>query len=113
MREIIYVQAGTTANYVGTHFWNGQDHYATLDAEGDEHERVDHAKSFSIREDTDGVRITSLETPAIGRVTVDGFSSVPILSYRDYCCSRERVWSREITEGSWRLTLETQIISVD
>jgi hypothetical protein len=22
MREIIYVQAGTTANYVGTHFWN-------------------------------------------------------------------------------------------
>ena len=90
MREIIYVQAGTTANYVGTHFWNGQDHYATLDAEGDEHERVDHAKSFSIREDADGVRTTSLvETPCDR--PGDGFSSVQILSDREYCCSRERV----------------------
>jgi Misato Segment II tubulin-like domain len=59
MREIIYVQAGTTANYVGTHFWNEQDHYATLEAEGDEEERIDHAKSFSIREDPGTVRLCS------------------------------------------------------
>ncbi len=57
MREIIYVQAGTTANYVGTHFWNGQDYYATLDVEGDDHERIDHAKSFSVREDIETVSI--------------------------------------------------------
>lgn len=96
MREIIYVQAGITANYVGTHFWNSQDYHATLDVEGDvegdEHERIDHEKSFSIREDVETVRMTtSLEAPRPAR---DGFSSVQILFDRDYCCLRERVRSR-------------------
>jgi hypothetical protein len=27
MREIIYIQAGTLANYTGTHFWNTQETY--------------------------------------------------------------------------------------
>lgn len=67
MREIIYVQAGTTANYVGTHFWNEQDHYATVEVDagagGDEQERIDHAKSFSIREDPDTARIMSFAIP--------------------------------------------------
>lgn len=98
MREIIYVQAGTTANYVGTHFWNSQDYYATLDVEGDveadEHERIDHEKSFSIREDVGAVRMMmSLEALRPAR---DGSSSVQILSDRDYCCLRERVRSRQI-----------------
>ena len=94
MREIIYVQAGTTANYVGTHFWNSQDYYATLDGEGDEHERIDHAKSFSVREDVETVRVMmSLE---VLRPARDGFSSVQILSDQDYCCSRERVRSRNV-----------------
>ena len=96
MREIIYVQAGTTANYVGTHFWNTQDYYATLDVDGDvegeEHERIDHEKSFSVREDIETVRtIMSLEAL---RAACDGFSSVQILSDRDCCCLRERVRSR-------------------
>jgi len=91
MREIIYVQAGTTANYVGTHFWNEQDYYATLEANGDEQERIDHATSFSIREDPNTARIVSLEIP---RSTRDRLCSVQILSDRDCCCSRGRVWAR-------------------
>ncbi|THU90558.1 tubulin nucleotide-binding domain-like protein [Dendrothele bispora CBS 962.96] len=35
MREILYIQAGTFANYVGTHFWNTQEAYFTY-AEEDE-----------------------------------------------------------------------------
>lgn len=98
MREIIYVQAGTTANYVGTHFWNGQDYYATLDGDGDEQERIDHAKSFSVREDVETVRIMMfLEALRPAR---DGFSSVQILSDRDYCCLRERVRSRYLSRGA-------------
>ena len=27
MREIIYIQAGSFANYIGTHFWNAQEQY--------------------------------------------------------------------------------------
>jgi len=97
MREIIYVQAGTTANYVGTHFWNVQDQYATLDAEGDEQERIDHAKSFSIREDPDTVRTMSLEAL---RSAHESFSSVQVVSDRDCCCSRGRVWSRKFSKGA-------------
>jgi hypothetical protein len=82
MREIIYVQAGTTANHVGTHFWNGQDHYATLDAEGDKQERIDHAKSFSIREDADTVRTVSLEVLRLAR---DVLSSAQVLFNHDCC----------------------------
>ena len=91
MREIIYVQAGTTANYVGTHFWNEQDYYATLETSGDEEERIDHAKSFSIKEDPDTVRITSLEIP---RSACDSFYSVQALFDPDCCCSREKVSTR-------------------
>jgi hypothetical protein len=31
MREILYIQAGTLANYTGTHFWNTQESYFTYD----------------------------------------------------------------------------------
>ncbi|KAH7927011.1 tubulin nucleotide-binding domain-like protein [Leucogyrophana mollusca] len=44
MREIIYIQAGSLANYIGTHFWNAQESYFTY---GDEDESIaNHDISF-------------------------------------------------------------------
>lgn len=37
MKEIIYIQAGTSANYIGTHFWNTQEDYL-----GDDGVQVEH-----------------------------------------------------------------------
>jgi hypothetical protein len=45
MREIIYIQAGSLANYAGTHFWNTQESYFTY---GDDDESiVNHDLSFN------------------------------------------------------------------
>ncbi|KAH7886241.1 Misato segment II tubulin-like domain-containing protein [Phlebopus sp. FC_14] len=44
MREIIYIQAGSFSNYIGTHFWNTQESYFTYD-EG-EPSIADHGISF-------------------------------------------------------------------
>ncbi|KAF5368284.1 hypothetical protein D9757_010517 [Collybiopsis confluens] len=44
MREILYVQAGNSANYIGTHFWNTQESYFTYS--DDEDPIVDHDVSF-------------------------------------------------------------------
>lgn len=44
MKEVIYIQAGHFANYIGTHFWNTQESYFTYE-EGEESE-VDHDVSF-------------------------------------------------------------------
>jgi hypothetical protein len=47
MKEILYFQAGTAANYVGTHFWNTQECYLNQDVgDGDETAFVDHERSF-------------------------------------------------------------------
>jgi hypothetical protein len=44
MKETLYIQAGTLANYIGTHFWNAQECYFTY---GDDEEPfVDHDISF-------------------------------------------------------------------
>lgn len=44
MREIIYIQAGSFANYTGTHFWNTQESYFTYDDEDEP--IVNHDLSF-------------------------------------------------------------------
>ncbi|KAG2361555.1 Misato segment II tubulin-like domain-containing protein [Suillus spraguei] len=44
MREIIYIQAGSFANYAGTHFWNTQESYFTYD--GEDEPIVNHDLSF-------------------------------------------------------------------
>ncbi|OJA08111.1 hypothetical protein AZE42_08038 [Rhizopogon vesiculosus] len=44
MREIIYIQAGSFANYTGTHFWNTQESYFTYD--GEDEPIVNHDLSF-------------------------------------------------------------------
>ncbi|KAG2143689.1 Misato segment II tubulin-like domain-containing protein [Suillus clintonianus] len=44
MREIIYIQAGSFANYTGTHFWNTQESYFTYD--DDDEPIVNHDLSF-------------------------------------------------------------------
>ncbi|KAI0742723.1 tubulin nucleotide-binding domain-like protein [Daedaleopsis nitida] len=44
MKEILYIQAGPFANYIGTHFWNTQESYFTY-GEGDD-PIVDHDRSF-------------------------------------------------------------------
>lgn len=44
MKEILYIQAGNTANYIGTHFWNTQESY--LASEDPENSRVDATISF-------------------------------------------------------------------
>ena len=45
MREILYFQAGTFANFVGTHFWNAQESYFTYGEDAEE-PFVDHDVSF-------------------------------------------------------------------
>ncbi|KIP06639.1 hypothetical protein PHLGIDRAFT_24463 [Phlebiopsis gigantea 11061_1 CR5-6] len=45
MREILYFQAGTFANFVGTHFWNAQESYFTYGEDAPE-AFVDHDVSF-------------------------------------------------------------------
>ncbi|KAJ7644693.1 Misato segment II tubulin-like domain-containing protein [Roridomyces roridus] len=44
MKEILYIQAGTQANYTGTHFWNTQESYFTYGDEPDS--EVCHDVSF-------------------------------------------------------------------
>ncbi|KAI0776815.1 tubulin nucleotide-binding domain-like protein [Trametes elegans] len=44
MKEILYVQAGPLANFVGTHFWNAQESYFTYGE--DEDPDVFHDRSF-------------------------------------------------------------------
>lgn len=44
MKEIVHVQAGSFANYVGTHFWNTQESYFTYE-DGDD-PLVEHDRSF-------------------------------------------------------------------
>lgn len=44
MKELIYIQAGQFANFIGTHFWNTQEAYFTYG--DDEQSEVDHDVSF-------------------------------------------------------------------
>jgi len=44
MKEILYIQAGSQANYVGTHFWNTQEGY--LASEDPENVLIDSTISF-------------------------------------------------------------------
>lgn len=44
MREILYIQAGSLANHVGTHFWNTQASYFTY--ESSEEVLIGHDISF-------------------------------------------------------------------
>lgn len=59
MREIIYIQAGTTSNYIGTHFWNLQEHYVNLEqgASANDHaeELINHAISWTQRQNPEKV----------------------------------------------------------
>ena len=48
MKEILYIQAGTLANYIGTHFWNTQEAYFTQD-ETTQEPIVSHEISFQER----------------------------------------------------------------
>lgn len=47
MREILYIQAGSPSNHIGTHFWNAQESYFTY-GDDDEAEQplVEHDRSF-------------------------------------------------------------------
>ena len=44
MKEILYIQAGSLANYIGTHFWNTQETY--LSFEEPENSTIRHDVSF-------------------------------------------------------------------
>ncbi|KAJ7101530.1 Misato segment II tubulin-like domain-containing protein [Mycena belliarum] len=44
MKEILYIQAGSQANYIGTHFWNTQESYFTY--EDEEAPATSHGISF-------------------------------------------------------------------
>jgi hypothetical protein len=48
MKEILYIQAGSFANYIGTHFWNTQEAYITDDEIIEDH-AVSHGTSFQER----------------------------------------------------------------
>jgi hypothetical protein len=50
MKEVLYIQAGTLPNFVGTHFWNTQESYFQYDGdEGDDETdepEINHDVSF-------------------------------------------------------------------
>ena len=50
MKEILYIQAGTLPNFVGTHFWNAQESYFQYDGDADADEAgepvINHDISF-------------------------------------------------------------------
>ena len=50
MKEILYIQAGTLPNFVGTHFWNTQESYFQYDGDEDDGEadepEINHDVSF-------------------------------------------------------------------
>jgi hypothetical protein len=50
MKEILYLQAGSLANYVGTHFWNTQESYFTYGSEEDDEEKGIVSNDVSFRE---------------------------------------------------------------
>jgi len=52
MHEIITLQLGSQANYVGTHFWNTQESYFTYDSQ--EESPVDHDIHFRAGIGADG-----------------------------------------------------------
>lgn len=55
MREILYLQVGNYFNYVGTHFWNTQDAYNSLQS-SDEYP-IEGQVSFTERQSPDGVTL--------------------------------------------------------
>lgn len=50
MKEILYIQAGELSNYTGTHFWNTQESYLTLN-ESPDHAGIDPGVAFSEKVD--------------------------------------------------------------
>jgi len=50
MKEILYIQAGTLPNFVGTHFWNTQESYFQYDGyegdDGTDEPEINHDASF-------------------------------------------------------------------
>lgn len=49
MKEILYIQAGTLPNFVGTHFWNTQESYFQYDGDGGDDKaepEINHDISF-------------------------------------------------------------------
>ena len=47
MREIVYIQSGNSANYVGSHFWNTQECYLTEEDETVYDRRVSFRESLA------------------------------------------------------------------
>ena len=45
MKEILYVQAGSFSNFLGTHFWNTQESYFTYD-DDEQEPQINHDISF-------------------------------------------------------------------
>jgi len=52
MKEILYIQAGTLPNFVGTHFWNTQESYFQYDGDAgaDETGEPEISHDISFRE---------------------------------------------------------------
>jgi hypothetical protein len=80
MREIIYIQAGSLANYAGTHFWNTQESYFTY---GDEDESiVNHDLSFNEGRNPHVCRPFPSEILKLMYTTVASHQNQPILCPR-------------------------------
>ena len=50
MKEILYIQAGSLANYVGTHFWNTEESYFMYGSGDDDEEEGLVSNDVSFRE---------------------------------------------------------------
>ncbi|KAJ6455441.1 Misato segment II tubulin-like domain-containing protein [Mycena sanguinolenta] len=97
MKEILYIQAGTQANYIGTHFWNTQESYFTYEA-GEDPE-IDHGISFR-----EGLSQTSEPTFCPRLLAFDNKGQFGILSETnalfgvDASTDRQTLWSGNAVE---------------
>ncbi|TFK82016.1 tubulin nucleotide-binding domain-like protein [Polyporus arcularius HHB13444] len=94
MKEILYVQAGSFANFIGTHFWNTQESYFTYGE--DEEPAVYHDRSFR-----EGLTSEGEPTYCPRLLVFDRKSNFGALSkglYGDDNVSEAPQWSRGVIE---------------
>lgn len=95
MREIIYVQAGTLANYTGTHFWNTQETYL-FDTTVKDSLTNSHDPDVSFRE---GLSQTVCIYSAHHRLRYDHFNRDNLLFARGFLFLIEKARKLQTFEG--------------
>ncbi|KAJ3806431.1 Misato segment II tubulin-like domain-containing protein [Lentinula aff. lateritia] len=96
MREILYVQAGNLANYIGTHFWNAQESYFAYS--GHEETLFNHDVSFREGETPQGDPTYCPRLISFDRKASFGALSKTNTLYENDDIENSQLWWGEIAE---------------